>query len=224
MRQGTGWLMAATLAATLAMTAGSVSAQSSSGPSATYKYSMKIVPTFPKGSAGEKLATTQPSNTKFTPCDPSKIDAVTFTMTYDAGDPTKVGTMHDVYVLIFTPNSGGSVDVKQYQVGVRQPLNEGWLAFQSIDSINDLTTNKTTMIYLPRALNPSGKVTENLVMANLGLDGVPKGTWQIVGIIADSTSPTLDFGDPTTWDAWDVATVVVGQPWLTGDAVKDICN
>lgn len=189
----------------------------------SYKYSMKIVPTFPKGSAAEKLTATQPSNTKFTPCDPSKVDAVTFTMTYDAGNPTKAGTMHDVYVLIFTPN-GGSNNVTQYQVGVRQPLNAGWLAFEPIDSIDELTTNKATMMYLPRSLNPSGKVTENLVMANLGLDGVPKGTWQIVGIIADSTSSTLDFGDSNTWDAWDVATVVVGQPWLTGDQTKDTCN
>lgn len=188
----------------------------------SYKYSMKIVPTFPKGSAAEKLAATQPSNTKFTPCDAAKIDAVTFTMTYDAGNPAKPETMRDVYVLIFTPNDGNGI--LQYQVGIRQPLSSGWLAFEPIESINDLTTHKTDMIYLPRELNPSGKVTENLVMANLGLDGVPKGTWQIVGIIADRTSPTLDFGNSATWEAWDVATVVLGQPWLTGDSTKDTCN
>jgi hypothetical protein len=214
-----GWIAAAIVLAS----GGVVSDAFAQVAPAPHKYSMKIVPTFPKGSAAEKLATTQPSNTKFTPCVEDKLDAVTFTLTYDAGNPAKPETMRDVYVLIFTPNAGTALDVKQYQVGVRQPLDSGWLAFQPIDSINDLTAAKDTMIYLPKAYNPSGKVTENLVMANLSLDGVPKGTWQIVGIIADSSSPQLDFGDSGTWDAWDVATVVVGQPWLTEVPEKDTC-
>ncbi|MBW7657733.1 hypothetical protein K1I42_10600, partial [Hydrogenophilus thermoluteolus] len=76
--------------------------------------------------------------------------------------------------------------------------------------------------YLPKEINPSGKVSETLVGSFLPLDGVPQGLWQIVGIVADRNK--IDFTDTSTWDAWDVGTIVIGRPWLTGTRNQDVCQ
>lgn len=188
-------------------------------PAWAYTYSMKVTVSIPKGAAAEKLSKTYPSNTKFTQCDPSKVDAVTIKLDYDAGDPTDFLTMRDVYLLIFTPNEEVG---DRFQVGYRAAGSSGWQAFQSVATVDELNRYAKTLIYLPKELNPSGAVSENLVGSFLPLDGVPQGLWQIVGIIADRDK--IDFTDPTTWEAWDVGTIVIGRPWLTGTWANDVCE
>ena len=188
-------------------------------PAWAYDYSMKITVSIPKGAAAEKLPKYMPSSTKFTQCDPSKVDAVTIKLDYDAGDPTDFLTMRDVYLLLYTPN----VEVgDRFQVGYRAAANGGWQAFRSVATVDDLNDYAQDFIYLPKEINPFGKVSETLVGSFLPLDGVPQGLWQIVGIVADRNK--IDFTDTSTWDAWDVGTIVIGRPWLTGTRNQDVCQ
>jgi hypothetical protein len=179
--------------------------------SATTGYSMKIVVSKPKGSAGEKLAATLPSATAYTPCNATEtLDALTFKLTYAAGSSAE--DFRDVYLLFLDPAANLITSAPFYMIAVR-PLADGGailvprFALDEIDPDDDM--------YLAAEDNLGNTVTENLISSALLVDGVPLGTWQLVGIIADRN--TVDFGDASTWDAWDVATVVLGQPW-TSDA------
>lgn len=189
-------------------------------PAWGYSYAMKVTISIPKGAAAEKLSKNYPSNTKFTQCDPTKVDAVTIKLDYDAGDPKDFLTMRDVYLLLFTPNEEVG---DRFQVGYRSTSSGGVQSFfRSVATVDELNRNAREWIYLPKELNPSGAVSENLVGSFLPLDGVPQGLWQVVGIIADRTK--VDFTDPTTWEAWDVGTIVIGRPWLTGNWSQDVCK
>lgn len=176
---------------------------------ATYSYKITTAVTMPKGSAGEKLATSQPTNTKLTPCTAGKLDAITFTVTYDAGK--LVADLKDVYVMLRTP-TGSFITIK------RSALGTGPVLAARADAAA-LTAAAATDIYVTVAENlGSGSVTETLLGGYVTVDSVPTGTWQLIGIVADSTA--VNFDDPTTWSAWDVATFVLSQPW-TGTATPN---
>jgi hypothetical protein len=177
--------------------------------SATTGYSMKIDVTKPKGSAGEKLVATLPSATAYTPCnDSAAMDALTFKLTYSAGSSS--GDFRDVYVLFFDPAANQVTSAPYYMIAVR-PLADGGAIMVPRYFLDEIEPRED--MYLPAEDNLGNTVTENLIGSSLRVDGVPLGTWQLVGIIANRN--TVDFGDASTWEAWDVATVVLGQPWAS---------
>ncbi len=183
------------------------------GAGATATYSMKVAISMPAGTAGAKPTVLQPSNTKFSPCVTGKVDAATFTLTYNAGSPAD----KDVYLLIFEPAADGVTTPKFCA------MKKGTLT-TPVGFIPRLTASAivaATDIYLEMADNPGGTITETFLGGSILLDGVRTGTWQIIGIVADST--TVNFNDPTTWTAWDSATIMVGMPW-TGTGAFAACQ
>jgi hypothetical protein len=166
-------------------------------------YAMKLVITMPKGSEGETLAKTMPTNTKFSPCAAtSKTDAVTFTATYNAVGAGGVVDA-DVYVLFYNPE--GSIGSKYYSI-----VNRSILVARN--STTELTSNAATDIFLKKVDNPGGTITETVLGGFVTVTGLSAGTWQLVGIVAPAA--TVNFNDPTTWLAWDVATLVLRKPWM----------
>lgn len=177
-------------------------AMSGLASAATVAYSMKVAVTFPKGTAGEKLATAQPSNTKMTPCTASKVDAVTLTLTYTVADPAD----KDTYIIAYNP------ETSNYYVVTRSIANNDPTRGFTIVNRASAGALLATDIYRSKAQNTGGTITETLFGATLLLDYLNTGTWQIIGILADSAN--VDFKDTSTWTAWDVATLVVGSPWM----------
>lgn len=169
-------------------------------------YVMKVTPSMPKGSAGEKLLTTQPANTKLSPCNSALVDAVTFSLAYNAGSASD---KLDVYVFFFNPNGDGIFSPRFYIVS-KSALTTGGFALVPRSALTDL--DAMSDIYLPKEANPGVAITETLFGSFVSIDGVPAGTWQLVGIVADRT--TVNFDDPSTWAAWDVATVILRKPWI----------
>ena len=53
--------------------------------------------------------------------------------------------------------------------------------------------------------------TEVIFGGNIGLEGLSAGLWLLTAIIADSA--TVNFDDPSTWDAWDSKPFMLGKPW-----------
>jgi hypothetical protein len=187
---------------------------------AAYAYKISVAATIPKGFAGEKPLSTQPSNTKFTPCSAAKLDGVTFTVTYDAGK--LLSDMKDVYLILYNPdvnstvgiNQGPFFTVRKYPLGNNQVLTP----YLTVTDLNDTTgtTAAKNDIYVKASENPgSGAISEPVFGGSIILEGVTSGTWQMVGIIADHL--TINFNDPTTWAAWDVATIILGKPWAAND-------
>ncbi len=178
-------------------------------------YTMKIVPTYPKGSAGEKPPATLPTNTEISPCSSTTlVDSVIFTLTYDASNASTKKPDRDVYVIIH--NAGG--DPRFYSVQKKGPSVAPTMTPRT--DVTALTAARATDIYLRIADNPGTAVTETLFGGFISLDGLPNGTWQLVGIVADSTE--VDFDDPATWNAWDVATVMLAKPW--GGKTASVCK
>jgi hypothetical protein len=169
---------------------------------------MKVVVTMPKGSEGEKPATTMPSNTKISPCIPAgKVNSVSFSITYNAGTvPDK-----DVFVILFNPKLANP-----FLAFGKQTFP---VSFMTITPYSDVTTLTTVAnagtpecIYLPKSINGGGSITETIL--NVVLSGAENvaGTWQVIGIVADSA--TVNFDDPTTWAAWDTGTFMIKKPWF----------
>ena len=170
-----------------------------------YAYKITTVISMPKGSIGATLASTQPTNTKLTPCTASKIDAVTFTVTYDAGK--LVADLKDVYFFLYHG------DTKTFYSIKRSALGGAGTVITSYATAALLTAAAATDIYVKAADNlGQGSYTETLLGSSVLVDGVATGTWQLIGIIA--ANATVNFNDPTTWLAWDVATVMFSQPWV----------
>jgi hypothetical protein len=165
---------------------------------------MKVAVSMPSGTAGAALATTQPSNTKLSPCVSGKVDAVTLTLTYNADSPAD----KDVYFFLFDPNADGIITPKFYMIQKGSLISPIAVTPRNTAS----TIVAATDMYLPVASNPGGSITETLLGGSILLVGVPTGTWQLVGIVADHT--TVDFNDPTTWSAWDAGTFMIGLPWV----------
>lgn len=178
---------------------------------ADYAYKVTMALTAPKGSAGEKLATTQPASTKMTPCSDAKQDQVTIAVTYDAG---KTATeKRDLYLILHSP-SGELLPIKKFGPGSSPAIVGPYTPATLMGSV-------AANIYLPAADNlGQGAQTDTLFGGYINLESIAAGTWQLVAIIANAT--TVDFDDPSTWAAWDVTTLMVGKPW-TGNA-KTSCS
>lgn len=172
---------------------------------AAYSYKMTVAVTMPSKTAGATTSSARPTNTKITPCSTATLDAVTFTVTYDAGKV--LGTdLKDVYLILYNPDDGG-----KYYTIKRGSLSTG-PSLTSRTTVAALDGAKATDIYVKAAENPgSGSISETVLGGYITVDGVTSGTWQLIGIIADSA--TVSFDDPTTWSAWDVATIIFGKPW-----------
>lgn len=168
-------------------------------------YTMKVTPSMPKGSAGEKLLATQPTNTKLSPCSAALVDAVSFALAYNAGSAPDI---RDVYMFFFNPNGDGVTTPKYYVVS-RSSISNGGLALVARFNLADL--KPATDLYLAAEANPGAAVTESLLSSFISIDGITVGTWQLIGIVADRASVNFDL--PDTWLAWDVATIVVSKPW-----------
>lgn len=176
---------------------------------ATYKYTMTTTVTLPKGSAGEKTPTGLPLSMKISPCsDATKLDQVTFTVKYDAG---KTDTdKRDVYVIFHRLDATGAAGNEKFYTLVKVfPGSTAQLNARA--DVAALTAAATTDIYVKAANNLGGAITETVLGGNIILEGLQAGMWSLVGIVADST--TVDFDDPATWLAWDVAPFLVRKPW-----------
>ncbi|MFA7242632.1 MAG: hypothetical protein WC091_21210 [Sulfuricellaceae bacterium] len=179
--------------------------------SAVAAYTVKVAVAFPKGSAGEKPLAKYPTSTKISPCDNAALptfNAATFTVTYDATNSKKV-VDRDVYIILFNPEG---MSLPKFFLLKKNNLGSNF----TFTTHNDAwEISKTDDIYLPRPENLStvGAQTETLLGGSISVQAVNSGIWQLIGIIADSTNPKLDFDDPRTWDAWDVATLMLRKPW-----------
>lgn len=174
-----------------------------------YKVTMTIVA--PKGSAGETAVTTRPTSTKLTPCSDAKPDQVTITVTYDAGKTT--AEKRDLFIILHSP-SDSLFALKKYTLG-SSPTISG--PFTPATLVGSVAAN----IYLPAADNlGQGAQTDTLFGGYISLESIATGTWQVVSIIANST--TVDFDDPSTWAAWDATTLMVGKPWA--GTAKTVCG
>ncbi|MFU8788235.1 MAG: hypothetical protein ACNA7G_04345 [Methylobacter sp.] len=174
--------------------------------------SIKVAITFPKGSAGEKPAKTLPTTTKMTPCDDAaKIDAATFSVTYDARKGTDI---LDTYVLIYNPEATGD---KVYSV--QRDFLAGGVVVTAHATAAALDVPATAPDpYVAAANNFAGaSVTDLLFGSSIIVEGLATGTWQLIGILADPATPIV-FSNPSTWAAWDVQTVTFGTPWRVGAA------
>lgn len=182
----------------------------------TTTYSMKVAVSMPTGTTGASLATTQPTNTKLSSCANTAVDAVTITLTYNAG---ATNTLKEVYVFFFNtnynPNFGAANRFYAIKKGsLATPVT--FAAYNVLTSANSATND----IYLKASNNPGGSITDILLGSSLGLEGAPVGTWQVVGIVAANS--TIDFDNPSTWSAWDVGTFIIKKPWSNG-AANDTC-
>jgi hypothetical protein len=175
----------------------------------TYKYSVSITVSEPAGSAAALTAAgpKKPTSTKSSPCSsPTALDQLNFTLKYDAGKYTaSADTRRSIYVIFNKPDlaTGGYVSL------VKKPLLSPAPFFVASDTA--AATVKTNT-YIAAADNLSVAQSEVLLGGNLRLEGLPTGLWSVTAIMADSTA--VNFDDPATWDAWDVATFVLGKPWV----------
>lgn len=186
--------------------------------------SIKVSVSFPKGSSGEKIAKTLPSSTKISPCnDTAKSDASTFTVVYDATNPASTTAVPlpvlDLYLFFYNPDTVDGTN-KFYSVS-KGLLGSGvaTTAYADAAAIQAAQAGATLVPYLAGTNNfNTASFTEVLFGSSIRFDAAPggvgtglnTGTWQLIGVLADST---VDFTDPATWSAWDVVTVMFGMPW-----------
>lgn len=184
---------------------------------AGYKYVTTIATTMPAGSAGASLTDGQPKGVKFSPCSSAAgLDQITLALKYDAGKLT--ADKRDLYLLFYRPEASGNIfDPHFYPVVKRFPGATYLLNART--TVSEMNAAKATDIYVPAANNLGGAITETILGGNIVLEGLQAGLWMAISIIADST--TVDFDDPSTWLAWDVAPFILRKPWQ-GDA-NDTC-
>ncbi|WP_374353863.1 hypothetical protein [Chitinimonas sp.] len=175
-----------------------------------YKISMAVV--MPKGSAGETLVATQPSSTKFSPCsDKLKVDAFDIQLTFDVLNKNKIAD-REIYIILYNAeNSPKYLLLMSPTIAIQGgPLR----AFNTIYDLDQASTI-ATFPYLPRERNYVGAGTINLFGGGgVTIDGVISGTWQIIAVVGDRLSTKFSLDEPSSWEAWDVATVVFGRPWI----------
>ncbi len=178
---------------------------------ADYAYKVTMTLLAPKGSAAEKVPSNKPSATKMTPCIDTLPDQVNLNITYDAGKTAL--ERRDLYVILHSP-TGTLHPIKKFTLGSSPVIRGPFTPSTLIGSVED-------NIYLRSVDNlGQGSQTETLFGGYISLESVETGTWQVVSILANSTN--VDFEDPTTWSAWDVATLVVGRPWAA--TTKNTCG
>lgn len=180
-------------------------------------YSMKVTITAPKGSTGEKPAAKYPVATRTIPCDGPGFDAIAMTATYDATNASKV-VDRDVYLMLYNPEGIGG-DSAKYLVMSKQNIGSSFLLLKR-PGLSDLSPAE---VFIPRSenLSTAGAFTETLLGSAISVQGAEAGVWQLVGIVADKTK--ISFDNPATWDAWDVATVILRKPWK-GAGVTQLCD
>lgn len=173
-------------------------------------YSVVLTITAPSGSAAASLKKTQPAGTKFSPCSSAdSLDQLTLTIKYDAGKIAE--NKRDLYVFFYRPEAKGEKNDPAYFSVTKRRSATPYLITERY-SISDLNTNRAIDAYVPAADNLGGAITEVVLGGNSVLEGLASGTWQAIGIVADAA--TVDFDDPETWLAWDVATFVLRKPWM----------
>lgn len=176
---------------------------------AGYKYVTTIATTMPTGSAGASLADGQPKSAKFSPCSSSTgLDQITLSLKYDAGKLT--ADKRDLYLLFYRPEAAGDVFDPRFFPVVKRFPGASYL-INARATVREMNAARTTDIYVPAANNLGGAITETILGGNIVLEGLQAGLWMAVSIIADSA--TVDFDDPGTWLAWDVAPFVLRKPW-----------
>lgn len=181
--------------------------------------SIKVAVTFPTGSAGATVNKLLPSATKISACtDAAKIDALTFTVTYNAADPASTTAVPlpplNLYVFLYNPDGGANkyYSVKKAALGTSVTVTP-------YATVAALTAGAVANPYLAGTDNFAVSGVDSLFGSHIKIDGVLTGTWQLIGILANPAS-SPDFDNPATWAAWDVATVIFGMPWnSTGAAV-----
>jgi len=180
-------------------------------------YAMKVTITAPKGSTGEKPAAKYPVATKTIPCDGPGFDAITMTATYDATNASKV-VDRDVYLMLYSPEGIGG-DSAKYLVMSKQNIGSSFLLLKR-PGLADLSSSE---VFIPRSenLSTAGAFTETLLGSAISVQGAEAGVWQLVGIVADKAR--ISFDNPATWDAWDVATVILRKPWK-GSGATQLCD
>ena len=181
-------------------------------------YSAVLTITAPSGSAGASLKKTQPTGTKFSPCSSAEsLDQLTLTIKYDAGKIAE--NKRNLYVFFYRaeaegkkidPASEGVENDPPFFSVTKRRSGTPYLITERY-SISDLNANRDVDAYVPAADNLGGAITETVLGGNSVLEGLASGTWQAIAIVADGA--TVDFDDPETWLAWDVATFVLRKPW-----------
>ncbi|MFC4161885.1 hypothetical protein [Chitinimonas lacunae] len=181
-------------------------------------YSMKVVASMPKGSAGEKLTAKYPTNTKMSPCDGAAFDAVGFTVTYEATNATSKKVDRDIYFIMSNPEGRMA---PRFLVLKKQGIGSSLISAFRAD-VSQLSAVED--VYIPRAenLSSSGPFTDVIISNAISLQGAGAGIWTLTGIVADGTSPNFSFDDPSSWDAWDTATIMLRKPWAGNQ--KQICE
>jgi len=183
--------------------------------------SIKVAVSFPTGSAGASVSKLLPASTKISPCtDALKFDAATFTVTYNAADPASTTAAPlpplNTYVFFYNPDGGAN---KFYSVS--KGILGGNVTVTAYASAALLTAGAVANPYLSGANNFGVSGTESLFGSYILIDGAITGTWQLIGILADPA--VVDFENPATWTAWDVATVMFGMPWKGTGAGPAAC-
>jgi hypothetical protein len=208
---------------------------------AAYAYKISVAVTIPKGYAGAVSKVYRPSNTKFTPClenagdAENTMDGVIFTVTYDAGKPksttstTSEDSRRNVYLILYNPEVDPDLGGGPYYTISRLSLGNPQFILSSYIDFNALIAGAGLDPYLKFDENPgSGAITEQVFGGVINMKGVTSGTWQMVGIIAKDTvnfQYPIDPIDTTNiWEAWDVATLVVGKPWTGTDPDMGVCK
>ena len=146
---------------------------------ADYAYKVTMTLVAPKGSAAEKLAPNKPTTTKMTPCVDTLPDQVNITITYDAGKTAL--ERRDLYIILNAP-SGTLYPIKKYALGSSPVIRGPFKPSTLVGSVED-------NIYVRAADNlGQGSQTETLFGGYVSVESVETGTWQVVSILASSTT------------------------------------
>ena len=178
-----------------------------------YKYAISVTITAPAGTSAALIAAdkSKPVSTKLSPCNgATNPDQLNFTLKYDAGKTTTSGAVttdsrRDVYVIFHQPE----IAINGYFLLKKNALTAAAPFFVASASAAVIPVSSS---YIAQADNLGGAQTEVLLGGNIRLETLPTGIWAVTTIIGGSATP-VDFDNPATWDARDVATFVLGKPW-----------
>jgi hypothetical protein len=172
-------------------------------------YDVKVSISFPPGSAGSKNTAIYPSGTKTSPCNSPDFDALSFQVTYSATNDAGV-VDRDVYFMLHNPEARGA---PRFMVLRKQGLGSS-LTLAARNSVAEVSPSQDVYMLRSENLSSAGPITESLVSHSVSAQSAAAGIWQLIGIVADGTNPAFSFDDPGTWNAWDVATVMLRKPWM----------
>ncbi|MDK2123965.1 hypothetical protein [Parachitinimonas caeni] len=171
-------------------------------------YTVKVTMSMPKGTTGEKPAANFPTNTKIIPCDGPGFDAISFSVTYDASNANKT-VDRDLFIFLHTPDGSG---IPRFLVAKKQNLGSNFI-FLPREDVKSLQPKGDYFIPRTENLTGGGPVT-TVLMDTVSVQAASSGIWQLIAIVGDGNSPKFSFDNPSTWDAWDVATVMLRKPWV----------